>query len=132
MATEQPSRGPLSDLVQAALDEGLSLRLLASRTRDDAGRETISKDTFQKIARGTLPKAPTGPDLDAIARALRKPPQVIKEAAARQWLDYQALHLSGYDDDMRRILVTLEGMDPQQRREWRAMLEASAEEWSRD
>lgn len=126
MATYPAKPGPLSVLVQAALEEGTSTRALAARTFDETtGKETLNKDFWWKMAKGLIPKAPAIAELQAMARSLRSPLRIVQEAAARQYLEWEALELSGYDDDMRHIIVRAAAMTPRERRRLRAVLEAA-------
>jgi hypothetical protein len=128
MAAQQAKPGPLSAMVQDALDAGASTRTLAARTLDpETGKEILNKDFWWKMAKGAIPKAPTIIELQTMARALSKPLRIVQEAAARQYLEWEALELSGYDDDMRHIIVRTAAMTPRERRRLRAMLEAADE-----
>lgn len=117
--------GPLSAMVKAVLDEpGMSTRILAARTYDEAkGKEIVTKDTWSKIQRGVLPGAPTAEELEWMARAIHRPVDVLREAAAIQYLGYRPVHLSGYDDDTRRIIVQTVALPPGERRKVRVWLE---------
>lgn len=123
--------GALSRLILAALDEGLSYSQLAERGVDPKSEAGLSKQYLQKLAR-TPPASPPSPaQLRAIAVALRKSERRVKEAAAEQWLEYEALELSGYDEDVRIIVGHLAGKSKAEIRQWRAMMEA-AEQAKRD
>jgi hypothetical protein len=107
------------------MDAGASTRSLAAQTVDPTtGKEVLSKDFWSKMARGQLPKAPTVTELRYMAKALRHPFRIVQEATARQYLEWEAQELSGYDDDMRHIIVRAASMNPRERRRLRAMLEA--------
>lgn len=126
MNSEAAKPAPLSALVQEALDNGASIRSLAARTLNpDAGKEVLNKDFWWKMSRGLIPKAPAATELRYMATALRKPLRYIQEAAAQQYLEWEAQELSGYDDDMRHIIVRAAAMTPRDRRRLRAMLEAA-------
>jgi hypothetical protein len=58
-----------------------------------------------------------------MARAIRRPVDVLREAAAIQYLGYRPVHLSGYDDDTRRIIVQTVALPPGERRKVRVWLE---------
>lgn len=117
--------GALSRLILGALDEGLSYQQLADRAIDPQGVATVSKQYLQKLAK-TPPASPPNPaQLRAIAVALRKSERRVKEAAAEQWLEYEALELSGYDEDVRIIVGHLAGKSKAEVRQWRAMMEAA-------
>ncbi|WP_051856138.1 hypothetical protein [Streptomyces sp. NRRL S-1868] len=120
-----PAPGELSRLVRDAQQAGESYQRLADRAIDPETGDQLSKPYLQKLASGAVTSPPRGPMLRAIAAALRLPPAVVQRAAARQFLDYEATELSGYDDDIRVIVAHLSGMDPTERRKWRAMVEAA-------
>ena len=103
MTTQPPQVGPLSAMVQELLDTpGVSTRTLAAATYDKTlDREILNKDFWSRMARGLIPKAPLADELEAMARAMRKLPVHVQEAAAAQYLNYVPVHLSGYSDDMR-------------------------------
>lgn len=125
MTTEPPSLGPLSTMVKELLDEpGMSMRLLASRTYDEEqGREILPKDFWSDMKRGVLPRPPTREQIEWMARAMRERQQIISEAAAEQFFGYRPVHLSGYDDDTRRIIVQAVAMPPAERRRVRTWIE---------
>jgi hypothetical protein len=125
-ATSGPTRpGRLSDMVLAAQRDGLSYARMAAASVGPAGERGMSKAWFQRLATGGLLTAPQPEELEAIARAIRKPIRLVKEAAASQWLEWESIELSGYDDDMRHIIIRAAGMDPRERKRLRAMLDAA-------
>jgi hypothetical protein len=87
----------------------------------------MSKPYFQRLAVGGVSKAPNGEELEAIARGIGKPARLVKQAAASQWFGLEVQELSGYDDDVRHIVVRVADMEPQERRKWRAMIEAATD-----
>jgi DNA primase len=87
----------------------------------------MSKAYFQRLAAGGVSKAPSSDELEAIARGIGRPPKLVKQAAASQWLGLEIQELSGYDEDVRHIVVRVADMDPQERKRWRAMIEAAGE-----
>ncbi|MBB4922136.1 hypothetical protein [Kitasatospora kifunensis] len=91
------------------------------------GERGMSKPWFQKLAQGLVLSAPKPAELEAVARALGKPIRLIKEAAASQWLEWESFELSGYDDDMRHIIVRAAAMAPRERRRLRAMIDAAVQ-----
>ncbi|MFC9269019.1 hypothetical protein [Streptomyces zhihengii] len=115
-------RDELSRLIRDANDAGVSYQAMAERA-ETAGL-TLSKPYFQKLATNSVSTAPTPDRLRAIAAAVRMPLAVVKRAAARQYLDYEATELAGYDDETRVIVAHLAGMEGPERRRWRAMIEA--------
>jgi hypothetical protein len=117
--------GRLSDMVLAAQRTGLSYAQMATRSVGPSGEKGMSKPWFQRLAVGGVLTAPKPEELEAVARGIGRPVRVIKEAAASQWLDWESYELSGYDDDMRHIIIHAAGMAPQERRRLRAMLDAA-------
>jgi hypothetical protein len=89
------------------------------------GERGMSKAWFHRLATGGLTTAPKPDELEAVARALGKPVRLVIEAAASQWLGWESVELSGYDDDLRHIIVVAASMAPRERRRLRVMLEAA-------
>lgn len=124
----QPVRpGPLSDMVLRAQQAGLSYQRMADRSVGSDGEPGMSKPYFQRLATGGVANAPQADELAAIARGIGEPLRLVQEAAAKQWLGFEATEVAGYDADTRRILVHVEGMDPLERKRLRAMLDAAQE-----
>jgi len=118
--------GELSRLIlDANAEPGNSYAQLAVRAIDPETGEQLSKPYLQKIASGAATTPPRDYALRAIAAAIRKPIGVVQRAAAQQYWQYQATELSGYDDDTRVIVAHLAGMNPSERKTWRAMVEAA-------
>lgn len=117
--------GALSRLIQESLDQGLSYQQLAARAIDPQDGITASKQYLQKLVKTPPANPPSPGQLRAIAVALRKSERRVKEAAAEQWLEYEALELSGYDEDVRIIVGHLAGKSKAEVRQWRAMMEAA-------
>ncbi|MFK4869044.1 hypothetical protein ACI3K4_27900 [Streptomyces sp. CSMPJR101] len=116
--------GALSQLVQDALDSGISLRRLGDRAVDPDTGEKISWQYFQKLVK-TPPASPPDPvQMRALAAALNRPYRRIQEAAAQQWLQYEATELSGYDEEVRIIVGHLAGKSKAELLRWRMMIEA--------
>lgn len=123
--TAEPSpAGPLSQLIQAALDAGRSLRDLGKAATDPETGENISWQYFQKLVKNPPASAPDPKQMRAIAAALGKSELRIKEAVAEQWLDYRATELAGYGGPVRIILGHLGAMSEQDQKRWLAMIEA--------
>lgn len=121
----QPSpTGSLSQLIQAALDDGKSLRELGKAAIDPETGEKISWQYFQKLVKHPPASAPNTVQMRAIAAALGKSETRIKEAVAEQWLDYRATELVGYGGTVRVILGHLGGMSEHEQKRWLAMIEA--------
>lgn len=124
-ATEAPpAMGALSLLIQEALDKGDSYQRLADRAIDAKTGETVSKPYLQRVVKNPPANPPTVPMIGAIAAALGKPTRIVKDAVARQWLQYEATELSGYDAEVRIIVGHLAGKSPEELRRWRYMIEA--------
>jgi hypothetical protein len=123
-AAEPTPAGALSRLVQDALDSGLSLRRLGELAIDHETGEAISWQYFQKLTRNPPASAPNPSQMRAIAAALGKSERRIKEAVAKQWLQYEATELAGYDAEVRIIVGHLAGKSPEEIRRWRYMIEA--------
>jgi hypothetical protein len=121
---EASPNGALSRLIKEANDAGLSYGQMAERAIDPRSGEGVSKQYLQKIAQTPPAKPPTPTQLRAIAVALRHPENRVKEAAAEQWLEYEATQLAGYDEDVRIILGHLAGKSKSDLRRWRRMVEA--------
>ncbi|WP_030407480.1 hypothetical protein [Streptomyces albus] len=123
--TDHDPVGELTRLVRDAQQAGDSYQRLADRAIDPITGSQLSKPYLQKLGAGDITAPPRAYILRAIAAALRKPEAVVQRAAARQFFEYEATELSGYDDDTRVIVAHLAGMDPAERRTWRAMVEAA-------
>ena len=82
-----PEQTPtLRELIQEALDDGLTLRELADKATDPRTGETVGKDTINKIVLGRINRMPTEDHLRAIAAALRITYERVRRAAIAQWL----------------------------------------------
>ena len=125
-AAGEPSPiGALSQLIQEALDKGDSYQRIADRAVGPDGKSVASKAYLQRIVKNPPANPPTAEQLVAIARALGKPANRVREAAAEQWLRYEATELSGYGDAVRIIVSHLVGMPETEKRKWQAMIEAA-------
>lgn len=123
-AAEPPTPGALSQLIQEALYKGDSYQRLADRAIDPESGETASKPYLQRIVKNPPANPPTPKVLGAIAAALGLPVQRVKDAAARQWLQYEATELAGYDEEVRIIVGHLAGKSKAELMKWRYMIEA--------
>lgn len=123
-AAEAAPVGALSQLIQEALDKGDSYQRIADRALDPETGETVSKPYLQRVVKNPPTNPPTVPMMRAIAAALGKPFARIQEATAKQWLQYEATELAGYDAEVRIIVAHLAGKSPQELRRWRYMIEA--------
>ncbi|MEV4784089.1 hypothetical protein AB0K53_01295 [Streptomyces tuirus] len=123
-AEQTPAAGALSQLIQEALDKGESYGRLADKAVDPETGETVSKPYLQRVVKNPPANPPTVPMMRAIAATLGKPFERVQEATARQWLQYEATELAGYDSEVRIILAHLAGKSPAELRRWRYMIEA--------
>lgn len=80
---EQPPT--LRDMIQHALDSGITYRELGERAIDASTATTLAKDTFNRIILGRVKQIPTANQLRAIAAALRAPYESVRQAAVNQW-----------------------------------------------
>lgn len=119
---------PLSRLVREVNETGVSFQKMADRAIDPASGTTLSKSTFQKMAAGTVVNSPGENELIAMAIGLGKPLRAVQRAAAIQYLGYQAVELSGYDEETRTIVAYLAGMSPRARRRIRRIVEVEVED----
>jgi hypothetical protein len=119
---DAPASDALSRLVRDVQATGTSFQQMADRAR--ARGHEISKPYFQKLAAGNVSTAPDPKRLLAIAAGIQVPPNVVKRAAALQYLNYQATELAGYDEEVRIIVAHLAGKSRPELRRWRAMIEA--------
>ncbi|MEH0417908.1 hypothetical protein [Streptomyces sp. B21-083] len=116
--------GALSQLIQEAIDRGDSYGKMAARAIDPATGTTVSKAYLNDIVIKPPTNSPSPERLGAIAAALGKPLQRVKEAAAKQWLLYEAKELAGYNEEVRIIVGHLAGKSQGEARRWRLMMEA--------
>lgn len=115
--------GALSQLIQEANDSGITYQEMADRGVDPAGRK-LPKQWYQKLVKTPPVNAPSPDQMQAIAAAIRQPYRRVQAATARQWLQFEATELSGYDEDVRIIVAHLAGQSPADKRRWRRMIEA--------
>lgn len=121
-AAEASPMGALSRLIQEANYTGLSYQDMASRAA--VAGTALVKQYFQKLVKTPPANPPNPAQLVAIAAALRISERRVKEAAAQQWLEYEATELAGYDEEVRIIVGHLAGKSKAELRRWRAMIEA--------
>ncbi|MFE3487514.1 hypothetical protein [Streptomyces griseus] len=122
--TEAPPAGALSRLIQEVQEGGISYGEMATKAIDPETGTRLAKQAIQKLVKTPPVNPPLPPALQALANGTGLPLRRIAEAAAEQWLGYQATELAGYGDEVRIILSHLGGMSPQEQRRWRAMIEA--------
>lgn len=122
--TGPSSVGALSRLIQEVQESGVSYQDMANRAVDSETGTRLVKQALQKLVKTPPVNPPLPPQLRAIAAGTGVPLRRVTEAAADQWLGYEATELSGYGDEVRIILGHLGGMSQQEQRRWRAMIEA--------
>ena len=76
----------LSDMIQEALDNGVTYRELEARAVDPQTGKTASRSVFFDTVSGKLDRMPYDYHLRAVATALQKPYDVVRRAAIAQWL----------------------------------------------
>jgi hypothetical protein len=115
--------GALSRLVYDVNASGVTYQEMADRGVDPDGKK-LPKQWYQKLVTTPPVKAPSYEQIHAIATATGKPIRHIQEAAARQWLLYEATELAGYDEEVRIIVGHLAGKSRTELLRWRYMIEA--------
>ncbi|MEG8275710.1 hypothetical protein [Streptomyces sp. AHA2] len=123
-ATDASALGALSQLIQDANDGGLSYQDMADRAVDPESGTRYYKQNLQKLVRNPPVNPPSIEQMRAIANGIGRPLRHVQEAVARQWLQYEATELAGYDADVRIIVAHLAGKSPEDVRRWRYMIEA--------
>ncbi|MFZ3592237.1 hypothetical protein [Streptomyces sp. BH104] len=117
-ASAPSPQGELSTLVQEANDGGISYQRMAERSK------SLPKQFFQKLVKHPPAKPPNPEQMQAIAVAIGKSLNRVKEAVASQWLEYEATELAGYDEEVRIIVGHLAGKPKADLLRWRMMIEA--------
>lgn len=97
---EQPPT--LRDMIQEALDSGVTYRELEARAIDPATGRTASRSVFFDTIGGKLDRMPYEYHLRGVAAALRVPYESVRQAAITQWLPADA-ETSGADSDAERL-----------------------------
>lgn len=123
-AADTSALGALSQLIQDANDRGLSYQDMADRALDHETGTRYYKQNLQKLVRNPPVNPPTPPQMQAIANAIGQPFRIVQEAAAKQWLLYEATELAGYDEEVRIIVGHLAGKSKAELTKWRYMIEA--------
>jgi len=122
--TAEPTpAGALSQLIREANDSGVTYQEMADRGLDPDGGK-LPKQWYQKLVKTPPVNPPSPAQMQAIAAALGKPLRLIQEATARQWLQYEATELAGYDEEVRIIVGHLAGKSKAELMRWRYMIEA--------
>jgi hypothetical protein len=88
----------------------------------DGGK--LPKQWYQKLVKTPPVNPPSVDQMRAIAAATGKPFRRIQEAAASQWLMYEATELAA-GNTVRIIVSHLISMPESEKRKWQAMIEAA-------
>lgn len=123
-ATDTSPLGALSQLIQDANHRGLSYQDMADRAVDPKTDTRYYKQNLQKLVRNPPVNPPSIEQMHAIANGIGRPFRHVQEAVAKQWLQYEATELAGYDSEVRIILAHLATKSPEEVRRWRYMIEA--------
>lgn len=123
-AAETSPRGALSRLIRDANDRGLTYSKMSQRAVDPESGIRLSKPYLQRLVANPPANAPSPAQMRALQAALGVSLRRVKAAAAKQWLEYEATELAGYNDEVRIIVGHLAGMPEAELRRWRAMIEA--------
>lgn len=83
MPTQSPT---LRDMIQEALDRGVTYRELQERAIDPESGQRASKDIFNSIMLGKANRIPVEHHLRAIAAALQTPYERVRRGAIAQWI----------------------------------------------
>ena len=116
--------GALSQLVQAANDSGVTYQEMADRGAAAVPGSRLPRQWYQKLVKTPPVNPPSLEQMDALAAATGNALRRIKEAAAEQWLQYEATELAGYDEEVRIIVGHLAGKSKAELMAWRYMIEA--------
>lgn len=112
--SERPAEGradQLSRLVLDALAEpGATYVRLSSRSIDPQSGIRLSGSYLHGLGQNKVVRAPEISALRALAAGLNLPLSVVQQAAAAQYLRYEAEEFVGYGDDVRIIVARLAGM----------------------
>lgn len=98
---------------------------MADRGAKAAPASKLSRQWYQKLVKNPPVNPPSVEQMTALSAATGKPLRRIKEAAALQWLQYEATELAGYDEEVRIIVGHLAGKPKSEQVRWRMMMEAS-------
>lgn len=129
--TDQTRRTDFSDLVRERRAElGISLRELEARSVDPAPEEGVEPERakfgwISKVEKGLSVDTPSPGLCRALAEGLRLPPQVVKAAAAAQFLEMDPFVWS--EDRTTRVLAArIEEMTAEERRQLAEIAETFA------
>jgi hypothetical protein len=123
-AEESTGRADLSDLVRARIEElGISVRSLADAAIDPEnpeGEPLWKRGTLDNLLKGNVVKAPTLPQLRALAAGLRLPLGRVQEAAGAQWFGIDTVWSEGAE--VRALVHDFAGMTPEDQARVRAII----------
>lgn len=100
----------LRDMIQAALDNGVTYRQLETRAVDPETGQTASRAVFFDTVSGKLDRMPREHHLRAVAAALGVPYERVRHAAIEQWIPAEGRARTSRDDraemvaDVERLL----------------------------
>ncbi|MFD5294720.1 hypothetical protein ACFWJU_05885 [Streptomyces mutabilis] len=123
-AAEPTPAGALSKLIKDANDAGITYQEMEDRGRDPQGK-TLPRQWYQKLVKTPPVNPPSYEQQVAISNATGRPLRHVQEAAARQWFQYEATELAGYDEEVRIIVGHLAGKSKVELMRWRMMIEAA-------
>jgi hypothetical protein len=116
--------GALSQLVQDANDSGITYQEMADRGAAAVPGTRLPRQWYQKLVKSPPVNPPSVEQMQILVAATGKPFRRIQEAAAKQWLMYEATELAGYDEEVRIIVGHLAGKSKAELTKWRYMIEA--------
>ncbi|MYU20755.1 hypothetical protein [Streptomyces sp. SID8352] len=122
-AAEPTPTPALSHLVKDANDSGITYQEMEDRGLSPDGSK-LPRQWYQKLVKTPTVSPPSYNQLVAISRATGRPLRHVQEAAAKQWLQYEATELAGYDEEVRIIVGHLAGKSKAELMRWRYMIEA--------
>ncbi|MEV0220802.1 hypothetical protein [Streptomyces sp. NPDC050704] len=123
-AAEPSPVGALSQLVEEANTSGITYQEMADRGAAAVTGTRLPRQWYQKLVKNPPANPPSLEQMEALAAATGRPLRRIKEAAAEQWLQYEATELAGYDEEVRIIVGHLAGKSKAELMKWRYMIEA--------
>ncbi|MEU0002084.1 XRE family transcriptional regulator [Streptomyces microflavus] len=113
-------RWDLADLIRRRMDElGLSFRKLAEAAVDPAGEGAgalWTRGTLENLTKREPVKAPSAPQLRALAVGLQLPLRSVQDAAAAQWFGVETVYDDDVDPETRLLVRRYQSMSPEDRR----------------
>lgn len=110
--------GPLSEMVRAANNAGISFdRLVKRGGTDPAGKPNFSRSFLVDLVNGKVNRAPEPYVIRALARALDKPLGQVQLAVAKQFLELTLPIPTELDEDTEAIMTGVL-LAPEHRRRW--------------